>query len=225
MQLFYTLEGIDGCGKTSALKFLDDLFTQEKVPHVVVEAFPRDEDSMFLRELWISGKMPRVSELGIILELRKRVLQTQVIPALASGKVVISDRYNDSSWVYQVMTRGVSNEIAKPMFEHELSIIRRLGQSRDDRKMAVFNQLKAYKTLHLSVNPARAAQRTQKRGALDGLEKEGVSFFEKLNKNYMLHYEKRRRKGDVHFIDADRSELDVRGSLIKYFTDQGIIKG
>lgn len=105
--LFITLEGIDGCGKSTqarrlaeALAAYDPLLTREP------GGAPGAEE---IRALLLSGAQDRWSaetEILLFTAARRDHLEHTIRPALAQGRLVICDRFADSTRVYQGATRG-----------------------------------------------------------------------------------------------------------------------
>lgn len=217
---FYTVEGIDGCGKTSACNFMSKYLTEKKVPHRIVAAYPKDESSMVLRNLWISQALPPVAEAAIIIELRRRQLENVIIPALLDGEVVISDRYHDSTYVYQNVGRGVSRDLISRMIREQLRCVEALKYSRNKEKEEVYRQLTEFKTIHLDVTLENSRRRINARGNLDAFEKKGDDFFARLIKGYRLEYSRSIRDGRVDFIDANQSLDKMYEELTKYFQSE-----
>ena len=99
--MLITLEGIDGSGKSTLHASLRDLL--------------RDLDPVFTREpgaTWVGDSVRRaiaeqidpVTEATLFVADHAAHLATVVRPALAEGKLVISDRYSDSRYAYQSVT-------------------------------------------------------------------------------------------------------------------------
>ena len=106
---FITFEGIDGSGKsTQSRRFADHL---RRVGHDVVltrepGGSPGAEE---IRQLVLTGEPDRWSaetEILLFTASRRDHLEKTINPALSSGKTVISDRFADSTRVYQGATRG-----------------------------------------------------------------------------------------------------------------------
>ena len=110
---FITFEGCDGCGKSTQLRLLSEYLTKEGIPHVFTREPGGGKISEAIREILLSGKnMEMTDECEALLYAASRVqhLRDRVDPALQEGKLVICDRYVDSSLAYQGYGRGLGVE-------------------------------------------------------------------------------------------------------------------
>jgi dTMP kinase len=101
MHVLVTLEGIDGTGKSTllaalkeSLSDLDPVFTREPGATWVGESVRRA----------IAEQIDPITEATLFVADHAAHLATVVRPALAAGKLVISDRYSDSRFAYQAVT-------------------------------------------------------------------------------------------------------------------------
>jgi dTMP kinase len=101
MLLLVTIEGIDGTGKSTLLaalkeqlRNLDPVFTREPGATWVGESVRRA----------IAEQIDPITEATLFVADHAAHLATVVRPALAEGKLVISDRYSDSRFAYQSVT-------------------------------------------------------------------------------------------------------------------------
>ncbi len=107
--MFITFEGIDGSGKSTQARLLAD--TLRKAGHEVVltrepGGSPGAEE---IRRLVLEGDPDRWSaetEILLFTAARRDHLERVIAPALAAGRIVISDRFADSTRMYQGLSRG-----------------------------------------------------------------------------------------------------------------------
>lgn len=110
---FITFEGCDGCGKSTQLKMLSNYLAEKGIPHIFTREPGGGKISEAIREILLSGKnMEMTDECEALLYAASRVqhLRDRVDPALQEGKLVICDRYVDSSLAYQGYGRGLGVE-------------------------------------------------------------------------------------------------------------------
>ncbi len=120
---FITLEGVDGSGKSTQARLLKDAL--EAMGHDVLltrepGGSPGAEE---IRALVLEGEPDRWSaetEILLFTAARRDHLERTILPALAEGKVVICDRFVDSTRVYQGISRGDLREVVDKL--HALMI-------------------------------------------------------------------------------------------------------
>jgi len=168
--VFITFEGIDGVGKSTQLDLLEAWLIKQG--HEVVRTMEPGgtELGQEIRHLLLHRKgnvAPRAEALLYAAD-RAHHVTTKIEPALASGKVVLSDRYFDSSVAYQGAAR-------------ELSV----DEVRDISLWAVGN-LEPDLTFLLDMPAAQALTRRDDTGTEpDRLESEEVGFFERARAQYL----------------------------------------
>jgi dTMP kinase len=108
---FITFEGIDKCGKTTQARRLVENLTH--AGHKVV--FTREPGGTAISEQirdivlhWKAEGMTRWTELFLMIASRAQHTEKVILPALDEGKVVICDRYSDSTVAYQGYGRGLA---------------------------------------------------------------------------------------------------------------------
>ena len=104
-----SLEGIDGCGKSTLAQMLAATLRENHKNVVLTKEFGGTPLGVSLRELLHIRTDPisHKAEFLLIAADRAQHFETVVIPALESGALVISDRMNDSSLAYQGYGRGL----------------------------------------------------------------------------------------------------------------------
>ena len=106
---FITLDGIDGSGKTTQLNVIRDWFAARKMPVVFTREPGGTPLGEKLRELLLDPQT-RVSlhtETLLMFAARRQHLEDVVLPALAQGIHVVSDRFTDATFAYQGGGRGL----------------------------------------------------------------------------------------------------------------------
>jgi dTMP kinase len=98
--MFVVIEGIDGAGKST---LADELARRLGSDRVVLTREPTDASpwGRRLREAASKGRLTRDDEIDHFHRDRVHHLETLIRPALAAGKIVITDRYVDSTLAYQ----------------------------------------------------------------------------------------------------------------------------
>lgn len=108
--IFIAVEGLDGCGKTTMTKVLKSRLAHHGYfSHLTREpgGSPLSEK---IRELILGEKMHPLTELLLFNASRKEHIEATILPHLAQGHVVISDRFSGSSHAYQGSGRGLADQ-------------------------------------------------------------------------------------------------------------------
>jgi dTMP kinase len=195
--MFITFEGIDGVGKSTQLDLLETWLVAQGKEVIRTLEPGGTELGQEIRHLLLHRKgdvAPRAEALLYAAD-RAHHVATKIRPALASGKVVLSDRYFDSSVAYQ----GAARELD-------------VTQVRDISLWAVDNLLPDL-TILLDLTAEQAIQRRNKTGVEpDRLEQEKVDFFERAREQYLeLAKEPRFLVIDANLsVDAIQQQIRAR---------------
>ena len=165
--LFITLEGCDGCGKSTQLELLAK-FLEEKGYDVVVTREPGAKGlGTKLREILLNydGEVSSNCESFLFLADRAQHIDTLVKPAIENGKIVLCDRHIDSTVAYQGYGRGINLE--------QINYLNNLATS----------GLKPDLTLLFDVDTETSMQRVGKNK--DRMESAGIEFQEKVRHGYL----------------------------------------
>ena len=110
MGIFITLEGGDGAGKTSVLSHVAKRLTQQGYRILVTREPGGISISEQIREIILNPthtEMEKRTEALLYAAARRQHLVEKIIPALQAGKIVLCDRFIDSSLAYQGYARGL----------------------------------------------------------------------------------------------------------------------
>ena len=167
--MFISFEGTEGVGKTTLIQKLYDHF-QFAGKDVVLTREPGGTPlAEQIRSLLLSvnhdEKMSHDTELLLMYAARAQHLERVILPALAEGKIVLCDRFSDSSFAYQCAGRGLSRD------KLQLLNINFVAKMPDI-------------TFWLDAPIELGMTRARERGALDRFEQEKVSFFEKVRTGF-----------------------------------------
>ena len=106
---FITLEGIDGSGKSTQARMLRDVLVAQGRDVILTREPGGSPGAEEIRALVLEGDPERWSaetELLLFTAARRDHLERTILPALEAGKVVICDRFVDSTRMYQGLSRG-----------------------------------------------------------------------------------------------------------------------
>ena len=111
--IFITMEGPDGSGKSTQIALLKEYLEKEGYDVIITREPGGTRISENIREVILNPEykeMSSVTEMLLYASARAQLIAEVIGPAIDSGKAVISDRFVDSSLVYQGMARGLGVE-------------------------------------------------------------------------------------------------------------------
>lgn len=171
--LFISFEGPDGAGKTTALKKLMPLLQEKTAQEIVLSREPGGSPiSEKIRKIILDihdEEMDPRTEALLYAAARRQHLIDVILPTLAANKIMLSDRFVDSSIAYQGGGRQIGMK--------EVSEI---------NDFAIDGHLPDL-TIYFDVSPEVGLARIRKdhEGAMDRLEKEAISFHNRVYDSYM----------------------------------------
>jgi dTMP kinase len=111
--IFIAVEGIDGCGKTTAVKHLESII-RENFPDrelVVFRAPGGTPVGEKIRNILLHEEMGHCTELLLFLASHNETIEKVIIPALKRGAIVLTDRFLDSAYAYQGYGRDLLPQV------------------------------------------------------------------------------------------------------------------
>ena len=186
--IFITFEGIDGCGKSTQLGLLKEDFLKEGIEFIEVREPGGTPVGEKIRTILLDKKndsMTRMAELLLFEAARAQITEEVIIPALASGKNVICDRFYDSTSAYQ----GYANKMGRDLTDF-LNLKATAGVSPD-------------LTVLLDIDPETAFKRRALRdaGEEDRIEMQGLSYQQMVREGYL---ELAKEQDRIKIIDASQ---------------------
>ena len=112
--VFITFEGLEGCGKTTQAKMLYNYLNKKGISSVFTKEPGGTKIGQRIRKILLDQKnegMDYKTEMLLFLASRAENVRLVILPALGEGKIVISDRFCDSTTVYQGYGRGINLKI------------------------------------------------------------------------------------------------------------------
>lgn len=190
---FITLEGVDGAGKSTHLDFIAT-WLRGRGHEVIVTREPGGTPlGEALRGLLLHHDMEPDTELLLMFAARQAHMNQLILPSLARGAWVVSDRFTDASYAYQCGGRGLS--------EARVAVLEAWVQQ----------GFKPDLTLVFDVNAETAAARRGAARAADRFELEADDFFERVRAAYLM-----RAAAEPHrmrVVDASSGITQIQQSL------------
>ncbi len=193
--LFITLEGADGCGKTTQLNLLKEYLTSKGYEIVVTREPGGKGLGEKLREILLNydGEVSDRCEAFLYFADRAQNIDTIIKPAINSGKIVLCDRHTDSSVAYQGYGReqnidniNMLNELAVNGVHPDLTIV-----------------------FDIDTETSMARVGAEK----DRLESAGIEFHKRVRNGYLEIAKKNPQR--IKVVDASQTIEDVQRDVIK----------
>lgn len=190
--MFITLEGNEGAGKTTAAMKIKDALEKEGYEVLYTREPGGSKIAEAIRDILLDPKntnMDPRTEAILYAASRRQHLKEIVEPALQEGKIVLCDRFVDSSLAYQGKARNLG-----------MDEIWNLNQFAIDKLMPEL-------TLLLLVDVETGLERAQQRGELNRLDAEKLEFHQLVKKGYLELADKYPER--IQVIDANKDADSV----------------
>lgn len=194
-----SFEGPEGAGKSSILEAILPLLEEKGIPYITTREPGGVDIAEKIRQVILDPdhtSMDAKTELLLYIASRRQHLVERVLPALAAGKVVLMDRFIDSSVAYQGYGRGLSVED-----------IEWLNQFATD---GLKPDLTLYFDLDVEEGLARIARNQERE--VNRLDLEGLELHHKVRKGYLALAEKEPER--IVKIDASQSFETVLADVL-----------
>jgi dTMP kinase len=193
---FLVVEGLEGAGKTTALRYMVTLLQAKGIPVLTTRepgGTPVGETvRTILKHTVDHHPLDPRAELLLFYAARVQLIETIIKPALQQGTWVLADRCELSSFAYQGGGRGISFELL------------------DHLSQFCVGDLQPDLLCYLDISPEIGLQRARIRGTLDRIEQEPLAFFQTVHEAY--HSAIKRFKS-VAVIDANQTLDQVEAAL------------
>ena len=196
---FISLEGVDGSGKTTQLQ-LTARYLLDCGYEVVITREPGGTgmaEQIRSIVLYAEDEINLRTELLLYLAARAEHVEKVIRPALEAGKIVLCDRFADSTMVYQGFVRGIEIDKVKTLCEFAA------------------DELQPELTILLDAAPEALLQRRADRGVKDRFEQEGLDFQKKVRAGFLLlaNAEPQRVKKVNALQNTEAVQADIRKVL------------
>lgn len=192
--LFITVEGPEGAGKSTVLSELHHQLEQDGFDVVLTREPGGVSIAEQIREVILNTKnteMDKRTEALLYAAARRQHLVEIVIPALSAGKIVMCDRFIDSSLAYQGNARGIGME-----------------EVMDINQFAIEDKMPDL-TLYFDIDPEEGLKRISKNSGreVNRLDLESVEFHTSVREGYQKVI--RQYPDRIRVVDASKSKEEV----------------
>ena len=202
---FITFEGCEGSGKSTQLRLLSEKLSAKGVDFILTREPGGSEIAEEIRKIILNGKYTAMTaECEALLYAAARVqhLREIVKPALDAGKLVICDRYVDSSFAYQGVAHGLGLEFIESINAYALE------------------NFTPDLTVFLNIAPADAFVRKHGADENDRMEQLGMAFHTRVYEGYCRLLEKYPR---ICAVDCSGTKFETSDKIEKLLREKGII--
>jgi dTMP kinase len=206
--VFISLEGIEGCGKSTQARILSDYVSELGYSVTLTREPGGTPIAEKIREMLLDRKnenMTSITELFLYLASRAQHVEQIIMPSLNESKIVICERFSDATYVYQGFARGL-----------DLQIIENLTQ-------IATSGLEPDLTIVLDLEVEEGLLRAEKlKNHLDRLESQSIDFHNKVRNGYLAIARKHPER--VKVVDAKGSIEDVHFRIRQHINHILLVK-
>lgn len=199
--MFITFEGVEGSGKSTQVNRLAEFLRQQGKQVVVTREPGGTPIAEKIRTILLdreNSQLHYITELLLYAASRAQHIQELILPAMAEGKIVLCDRFFDSTLAYQGYGRNIEHSLV-----HRLNQIATQGLAPDI-------------TIILDIPVEQGMERIKAKrgmGSLDRLELEDLAFHRRVREGFLALAKDESNR--VKVIDGMQEEAAVFNSIIK----------
>ena len=194
--IFISFEGPEASGKSTQILLLKNYLKLKKISYVITREPGGTEFAENLRKLILSNKtkINNLEEILLLMAGRSNHINNIILPSINKGKIVISDRFADSTLVYQ----GFVNKFG-------ISMVKKLHKE-------LLNNYQPDYTFIFKLSPKEIIKRLKNRKNKNKYDKNDINFHNNIIKGY-----KKISKNNRRFIqiDASLSKNTIQNIILK----------
>lgn len=202
---FITFEGCEGSGKSTQITLLCDYLDKSGQEYIVTREPGGTSVAEKIRAIILDGKNTSIcDECEALLYAASRVqhIKEKIFPALEAGKLVICDRYIDSSLAYQGHARG-------------------LGEYVKEVNGYALKHCMPDLTLFLNIPPDKAFARKHGADEGDRMESLGLKFHMRVYEGYLALLDQNPR---ICAVECTGNRIETHKNIVDLLKSRGIIK-
>lgn len=202
---FITFEGCEGSGKSTQIRLLSEKLTAIGADFIITREPGGSDVAEQIRKIILDGKnVAMCDECEALLYAAARIqhLKEIVEPALAAGKLVICDRYVDSSLAYQGAARGLGEKYI------------------EDINAVALDCYPPNLTVFLNISPERAFERKHGADKGDRMEQQGINFHRRVYEGYLSLLKKYPR---ICAVECGGTKYETAERVFALLKEKGLI--
>lgn len=203
---FITLEGCEGSGKSTQLQLLQNFLKESGKEFIFTREPGGTPIAEQIRKIILDGnnvEMQDETEALLYASARVQHIKEKIIPAKNSGKIIVCDRYIDSSFAYQAYARGLGMEFVSGV------------------NVYAMQNCMPDLTFFLDISPREAFIRKGGADEGDRLEQSGIAFHEKVYQGYLSLAKQFPQR--IAVIDARKAAEQVFDQIVSELKKREII--
>jgi len=189
-------EGIEGSGKTFHLDNISNYLKRKKIPFLKIREPGGSKNSEIIRKLILNNKSSFNKNTNLLLYLSAKSENIELIKKNYKKKIILSDRFTDSTIAYQHYGMGV-----------EYSIINQINKF-------LLKDIKVNFTFLNTVNDKNMILRLKQRKSLNTYDKFDASFYNKVQRGF-INLMKKKKKNSFMIIDSNKPINDNKGIVLR----------
>ena len=201
--LFIVFEGVEGCGKSFQSKKLFNNLKKRKIPVILTREPGGTGSAEKIRKVILDDyfhpdskeKFNKYTDTLLYLASRNEHVVNKIMPAISKKKIIICDRFIDSTLAYQVYGKGVTKNLVDSVHKY------------------ILGKLKPDITFLLKVNISKALDRLKKRKIINRYDKFSKKFYVNVQK-YFIKIAKKNKKR-YFILDNSTDSRDIEKVILK----------
>jgi len=196
--LFITFEGIEGSGKSFQSKKLYKNLKKKKITSILTREPGGTKSAEKIRDVILKDyfhpeskeKFSKYTDTLLYLAARNEHIENKIRPAIKKKKIIICDRFVDSTSAYQIYGKGVNKSFIDSIHKH------------------ILQGLKPDLTFILTSKISKAMKRLQKRKKKNRYDKFSINFYKKVQKAFVKIAKSNSKRYIVLNNSEDSSEIE-----------------
>ena len=207
--LFVTFEGIEGSGKSYQSKKLYKSIKKRRIPVILTREPGGTRGAEKIRKIILEDyfylhskiRFNKYTDTLLYLAARSEHIENKIKPAISKKKIIICDRFIDSTLAYQVYGKGVNKSLVDSVHKY------------------ILGSIKPDLTFILKANISKAMQRLKKRKKKNRYDKFSKNFYDKVQKAFLKIAKTDKKKYIIidNSLDTPETEKIIFKKFIKVF--------